>query len=139
MATAPARPAPPLAARLAALALAVLALAACESRITVTGCVRSSECTEPLVCLGGTCGSECDTARDCGADRRCVRVGAIGRCLIESLRQCDATTPCELDGLECRGERCYNTCEACAPDTVCAGGICVLPSADAGAPDAPGG
>ena len=118
------------------LALALLLGGACEARIVSTGCTRTSECTAPQVCVEGRCGSECTTARDCGADRRCVRVGAIGRCLIESIRQCSATTACELTNLVCRSERCYNDCTECAPDTACVDGICVLSSADAGAPDA---
>lgn len=105
----------------------------CEARVLPPlGCTRTSECPEPEVCNDGECGSECNTARDCGSNRRCVRVGEIGRCLIETIRQCDETTPCELDGLVCREERCYNGCDACTTDTVCVDGICVLVS-DAGA------
>ncbi len=118
--------------------LAVLALvlsSGCEARIVTSGCTRTSECAVPRVCIEGVCGSECGTARDCGADRRCVRVGDIGRCLIDSIRQCDGTTACELEGLVCRNERCYNECDACTPDTSCVDGICVLPPAD---PDAGG-
>lgn len=122
------------------LSLAVLCAAAllgCEARFVPTGCTRTSDCAAPLVCVDGRCDSECTTARDCGTDRRCVRVAAIGRCLIESIQQCDATTACELTNLVCRSERCYNTCDECAPDTTCVDGICVLGSADAGARDAP--
>ena len=120
----------------ALLALAFPLFCACEARIVTTGCTRTSECAVPRVCVDGVCGSECGTARDCGADRRCVRVGDIGRCLIDSIRQCDETTACELEGLVCRSERCYNACDACTPDTSCVDGVCVLPPRDAGARDA---
>ena len=123
------------------VAFAVLALPclhACEPRIITTGCTRTSDCAEPMFCVDGRCGSECTTARDCGTDRRCVRVGVIGRCLIESMELCAATV-CPFANLVCRDERCYNACDECAPDTSCVDGICVLPSPDAGARDAASG
>ena len=127
------RPVPRLLHAALLLGLSLL-LAACEPRIVRSGCTRTSDCATPYVCVDGRCGSECTSARDCGVDRRCVRILDIGRCLIESITQCDASTPCELSSLVCRDERCYNACDACAPDTMCVDDICVLPSADAGGP-----
>lgn len=107
---------------LAALTLAV----ACAPRVTTEGCVRNGDCEEPLVCMDGTCTSECTLDGDCSLNARCVPVsGEVGRCFIDAIDQCDTAEPCPYDGLVCQDRRCYAPCSAgCPADGACIEGLC---------------
>lgn len=120
-----------------ACALAIgLGLAGCDPDVRLGAtCERTSECTEPLVCVLGRCREECRVHRDCPLGARCVfGETAIGTCTLESDR-CDETRPCG-NGLVCEDFECFDPCEATCPgEGLCVSGVCRRDEGgDAGAP-----
>lgn len=119
------------------LALALLCLG-CEQDPSVGAtCEFSSECAAPLVCHMGRCRSECTVHRDCPLQARCVRLGEIGRCTLES-DACTADADCGA-GLVCREAQCWNSCadQPCQAGGECVDALCRLaPDSDAGGSDA---
>lgn len=136
---------------LAVLGLCLLALGACEARVSLGGrCVYDSECAG-LRCLYGRCRAECLTSVDCGGALEC-NAGVCAR----PDEACSDADPCASPELACAGSICATRCAAdgsCAGDARCdetfAVPVCVprlaldagprpdsAPEDDAGPPDA---
>lgn len=112
---------------LCAIFVLVHGLCGCEARLTLgQGCVRASECAEPLACLVGRCRNECEDDRDCAAGLRCVRDrDGFGACTLPDEEAC-ASASC-APPLRCVDGECRNDCDTdadCTTSGWCAAGSC---------------
>ncbi|MFO0711237.1 MAG: hypothetical protein U0353_15420 [Sandaracinus sp.] len=123
-----------------ALASMGLALAGCETRVSLgASCRDSAECGEGVCGVGGRCRAECVRSDDCAAGARCLRDPATG------LRGCSlALDTCSAgscaDGLRCVEGQCLGVCiqSIDCPDGLCVDDACVVPTTvDGGVADAP--
>lgn len=94
-----------------------------------TRCTLNSDCTDPNVCVFGTCHAECTSSKDCQHDERCVKgeKGGVNVCQLAkestcaTSADCSGSQVCGVDG-ECR-DGCKAT-EECLTGQVCTQGTC---------------
>lgn len=94
-----------------------------------TRCTLNSDCTDPNVCVFGTCHAECNSSADCQHGERCVKgeKGGVNVCQLASESKCDSSADCAgeqvcgVDGA-CR-DGCKGTDE-CLVGQVCTQGTC---------------
>lgn len=111
-----------------AATLVVIALAGCESRLSLgSRCARDGDCAEPYACLLGTCRAECLSDRDCPVGVTCAQVApGAGACTFETENRCTGSV-CPAP-LVCEAGRCRASCTTdaeCLPSQRCAGAICI--------------
>lgn len=102
-------------------------------------CKFNSDCPSGLVCWEGLCHAECETARDCPPNQRCIVLMEGHVCQLAAESACSFNSDC-APPLVCAPDRaCRNRClanrdciagEICAKSQVCANPAELDPSGD---------
>jgi hypothetical protein len=69
------------------IALAAGLAASCNPKVTptaTTGCVRNSDCDDPLICVNGECHTQCVGSMDCPGGEPCILTPDGGVCELPS-------------------------------------------------------
>jgi len=119
----------------ALLTATVIAFGACTSSGSLAslaeGCVLSSDCRSPDVCVFQTCHTQCATSADCStpAGSHCVLGGSANVC--EPPIPCTYSTQCPGSEICGADRECRDQCKSakdCVNGQSCADGVCADPS-----------
>lgn len=94
-----------------------------------TRCTLNSDCTDPNVCVFGTCHAECNTTADCENGERCVKgeKGGANVCQLASESKCATSADCSGSQVCGVDGACRDGCKAttdCLTGQLCTQGTC---------------